>query len=239
MVLGARGHVDFGHEGFIARFMYDRAIVARIKAIQRRHWANDQKAWIVAPHWPSVRRLLHIASELGWEITAEARSAEQRVKEDSESLEYSVDVIHGDHGEAWFQCKAADDDELQERLKAIPGAYWEGAWCIPTDWDRCCAPLLEIVQSNMQLEVSEAAWRLLEEPDVAHLFVRSSAPPLAAGDEFDDASSSDDWIPTAEEIDELDSADASAGAAPTLRRARVTAQSKKRPASPPADEEVG
>lgn len=176
MVSGSRGQVDFGREGFIARFEYDPAIVARIKQIQRRRWNSDLTAWLVEPHWPSVHRLLCIASELNWTISAEARAAELKVREDGESCEYSLDVVHDSHGAAWFQCKLGDDDQLSAQVKALPGAYWDEHWWVPTDWDQCCGPLLEIAQSDARLEVSNAAWRLLEEQDVSDQFVRSSAP---------------------------------------------------------------
>jgi hypothetical protein len=136
MVSGARGHVDYGQEGFIARFEYDQAIVGRVKEIQRRRWLQDKAAWIIEPHWPSVRRLLHIASELDWEITRKAREAEQRVKLEGESLEYSVDVVHDSHGHAWFQCKVGDDDRLLQQVKALPGAVWDDSWWVPTDWEQ-------------------------------------------------------------------------------------------------------
>jgi len=228
MVSRTRGHVDFGREGFIARFDGDPAIVARVREIQRRHWARDQAAWIVAPHWPSVRRLLHIASDLGWEITVAAREAEQRIKSDSESLEYSVDVVHDNHGQAWFVCKVGDDDLLLERVKAIPGAYYEDAWWIPTDWDACCGPLTEIVQSDMRLEVSAAAWRLLEEPDVADVFVRSTVSLQAIEQELEPDSVPEDLAPDTE-WEEL---------APIERKPRVTARSKQ-PAPARAEKDTG
>jgi hypothetical protein len=231
MVSRTRGHVDVVREGFIARFDGDPAIVARVKEIQRRHWARDHAAWIVAPHWPSVRRLLHIASELGWEITTAAREAEQRIKSESESLEYSVDVVHDNHGQAWFVCKVGDDDLLLERVKAIPGAYYEDAWWIPTDWDACCGPLIEIVQSDMRLEVSDAAWRLLEEPDVTDSFVRSSVS-LQALQPDDDVLELD----TAPE--ELEPDADWQEPAPVERKPRVTARSKQ-PAPARAEKETG
>jgi len=205
MAFNARGHVDFAQEGFIAQFDYDHAIVSRIKAIQRRRWVQDKGAWIVEPHWPSVRRLLHIASELGWEITAKAREAEQRVRTDSEeSQEYSVDIVHDSLGAAWFQCKIGDDDLLLAQVKALPGAEWDDAWWVPTDWEQCCGPLLEIVQSDQRLEVSNAAWHLLQEPDVSDLYIRSSAPPPAAvaptlGTQAEEAGPSEVQTPTAQD----------------------------------------
>src|SRR3954451_7430722 len=118
MTSRAGGHVDFGREGFIARFDGNPAIVARVREIQRRHWVRDQRAWIIAPHWPSLRKLFLIASELGWEISPSAREAALGIKSESESLEYSVDVVHDSHGNAWFVCKVGDDDHLVERVKA-------------------------------------------------------------------------------------------------------------------------
>lgn len=234
MVSRTRGHVDFGREGFVARFDGDPASVARveerIKEIQRRHWAREQAAWIVAPHWPSVRRLLHIASELGWEITAAAREAEQRIKSESESLEYSVDVVHDNHGQAWFVCKVGDDDLLLERVKAIPGAYYEDAWWIPTDWEACCGRLTEIVQSDMRLEVSDAAWRLLEEPDVTDSFVRSRVS-LQALQPLDAEALELDG-----DLDDLEPDTAWEGPAPIERKPRVTVRGKQAaPARPEKD----
>jgi hypothetical protein len=223
-----RGHIDFGREGFIARFDGDPAIVARIREIQRRHWVRDKRAWIIAPHWPSVRRLLHIAADFDWEITADAREAWQRIKSESESLEYSVDVVHDNHGKTWFVCKAGDDDRLRDRIKSIPGAYWEDAWWIPTDWDACCGPLNEIVASDMRLEVSEAAWRLLEEPDVSDTFIRSEVPAREL-----------DGVPEIEDISHAVQPTAECEqAAPVERKPRVTARSKQ-PAAPRAEKETG
>jgi len=176
MAAVTRGYVDVGPAGFVARFEYDQAIVDRLETIQRHHWLRDEQLLVVEPHWPSVRRLLHIASDLRWTITPAARTAEARVEAESLELEFSVDVIHNGHGEAVFQCKLGDDDELMATIRALPGAYWEGEWCVPTDWERCCGPLLEIVESDSRLTVSSAAWRLLTEEDVTHLHVRSSAP---------------------------------------------------------------
>jgi hypothetical protein len=191
MASGEPGHVDFGPEGFIARCEYDPALVAKLKEIQRLRWLSDRRAWVVEPHWPSVRRLLHIAAELDWEISVAARAAEERVRSESEGLEYSVDVVHDSQGESWFQCKTGDDDRLLRDVKAIPGAFWDEYWWIPTDWDQCCEPLLAIVQSDMRIEVSNAAWNLLTEEDVAHLYVRSSLPSPT----LRTTASSTPWIP--------------------------------------------
>ena len=180
MAAVTHGHVDVEERGFVARFEQEPAIVERIQTIQRRRWLRDDNVWVVDAHWPSVRRLLHIASDLGWHITPKARAKEQQLKDESDALEYSLDVIHNGFGEAVFQCKVADDDALLAKVRGLPGAYFEGEWCVPTDWERCCGQLRELVEANARLEISPAAWRLLTEPDVAHLYVRSSAPPPAA-----------------------------------------------------------
>lgn len=180
MASDTSGHVDFGDEGFIVGFKFDPNVVARLKQIQRRRVQADGATWVVASHWPSARRLLHIASDLGWTISARAREAEARLKSEDEDLGYSIDVVHDNHGKAWFQCNVGSDDVLTQEIRALPGASWDGSWWVPTDWEQCCGPLLELVQAEMQLEVSNAAWRLLEEPDVEHLYVRSSAPQGAA-----------------------------------------------------------
>jgi hypothetical protein len=179
MTVGAGGQVDFEDAGFIVRLNGDPGVVARIKDIQRRRWNRDRAVWIVDAHWPSVRRLLRIAAELGFQISAEARRAEERVRQESESLEYLLDVVHDNHGAAWFICKTGDDDELRHEVSALPGTFWDDAWWIPTDWEQCCHALLDIVAPDQRFVVSPAAWRLLEEEDVTHLFVRSSAVPLA------------------------------------------------------------
>ena len=170
------GHVDFEGEAFLARVDEDPDVVAKLEQIQRCRWATDQSAWLIAAHWPSVRQLLHIALELGWTISAEARQAIDSVRQEGESLAYFLDVVHGSYGEAWFVCEVGDDDVLRHRISELPGAYWEDGWRIPTDWEQCCIPLLEIVQPDLRFEVSAAAWRLLQEADASHEFVRSSAP---------------------------------------------------------------
>ncbi|HKP63832.1 MAG TPA: hypothetical protein VJV78_44160 [Polyangiales bacterium] len=180
MLVGHRGYVDFEDASFVVRINGDPVVVAKLKDIQRRRWNPDKAAWIVEPHWPSVRRLLHIAADLGFQISAEAREAQREVREQSESLEYLLDVVHDNHGAAWFICKTGDDDELRHQVSALPDAYWDDAWWIPTDWEQCCQPLLEIVQSDARVEVSPAAQLLLTEEDVAHLFVRSSVSAPAA-----------------------------------------------------------
>lgn len=180
MLVGERGYVDFEDASFVVRINGDPAVVAKLKDIQRRRWNPDKAAWIVEPHWPSVRRLLHIAADLGFQISAEAREAEREVREQSESLEYLLDVVHDNHGAAWFICKTGDDDELRHQVSALPDAYWDDAWWIPTDWEQCCQPLLDIVQSDERIEVSPAAQLLLTEEDVAHFFVRSSVSAPAA-----------------------------------------------------------
>jgi hypothetical protein len=254
MASGLHGKVDFGEEGFIARFEYDPALVSQIKQIQRRRWLKDQAAWLVEPHWPSARRLLHIASELGWEITGQAREAEQRLKRESESLEYSVDVVHDSYGKAWFQCKVGDDDRLLQQVRAISGAVWDDSWWVPTDWEQCCGPLLEIVRADMRLEVSPAAWQLLEEQDVTHLFERSCAPPQAATPPIVQAQpgapSPEAWRPTTQDraMHALSSTtdgaaralavgDAAAETAQTARKPRVSTRNKPA-ASPPAKKQV-
>jgi len=204
MAADGHGYVDFGPKGFVARFEHEQAIVDRIKTIQRHHWDEHEKAWVVPSHWPSARRLLHIASDLGWRITEAARLAEAEVKADSEQLPYCVDVVHDNHGQAWFQCQVGDDDELAARVRALPGAYWDDGWWVPTDWESCCGPLLEIVEAIPQLECSPAAWRLLTEPDVSHLYLRSSAPPRTPVRVVEElrrpAAAPSAWTPTPEDL---------------------------------------
>lgn len=210
MLVGERGYVDFESAGFVVRINGDPTVVARIKDIQRRRWNPDRAAWIVEPHWPSVRRLLQIAAELGFRFSAEARVAQQQLREQSESLEYLLDVVHDNHGAAWFICKTGDDDQLRHRVSELPGAYWDDAWWIPTEWEQCCQPLLDIVLHDERVEVSPAAQLLLSEEDVAHLFVRSSA----SG-------------PRAERLVQIEPA-------PATRKARVSSRDRAASQQPPA-----
>lgn len=235
MAPDAHGHVDFGDEGFIVRFKYDPDVVARMKEIQRRRWLADRAVWVVEPHWPSARRLLHIASGLGWKISPKAREAEARLKSEDELLEYSVDVVHDNHGKAWFLCKVGSDDRLLRQVKALPGATWDGAWWVPTDWEQCCGPLLEIVQSNMQLEVSNAAWRLLEELEVDP-YLRSSVSP----DTETPPSATETQAVSVEARDEhrpLESEDLAAQTPHTGRRSKVTTRGRQ-PVPEPAKKHV-
>ncbi len=207
----------------MVRFAHDPAIVSRMRTIQRRRWLSDRRAWLVDPHWPSVRCLLRMASELGWAITSKARAAEEQVRADGESMEYSVDVVHDHCGQAWFMCKLGDDDELRHRVSEIPGADWDDGWWIPTDWEQCCKPLLEIVEADMRIELSPAAERLLTEEDVAHLHVRSSVPetePTA-------------WDMQLEQDLEAQS-DPALDSAQTRRKPRVTTRNKRSVSAPEA-----
>ncbi|MEY4579016.1 MAG: hypothetical protein RL701_3719 [Pseudomonadota bacterium] len=165
MAAVTRGTIDFGQEGFSACFENDAGVVSEVKALQRRRWLQAKQAWIVEPHGPSITGLLRIAYAHDWTITPGALDEMRRVREDEASLEYSVDVVQGKYGEPWFLCKLGNDDVLLAQVKAIPDALWDGEWWVPAYRAECCAPLLEVVQSDQRLEVSDLAWKLLQEPD--------------------------------------------------------------------------
>jgi hypothetical protein len=226
MQSGSNGHVDIEGEGFIVRFAHDPTVLAWIKTIQRRRWLSDRRAWLVDRHWPSVQRLLHIAAQLGWTITSRARAAEAAVREASEFLEYSLDVVHDHYGHAWFVCVLGEDDDLRHQVSAIPGAYWEDGWRIPTDWDQCCGPLREIVEDDSRFELSNAAWRLLTEPDVSDLYLRSCVPTE------DRPSAAEGGFPDEDELEAL--ADSPLDGVPAKRKPRITSRSTRQVSVPQA-----
>lgn len=180
MLPSTHGQVDFEDGQFTARFNGDPAIVARLKKIQRCQWRASRAIWVIDAHWPSVSRLLRIALDERWKITAAAWHEKERVQLASESLEYSIDMIHDEQGRARFRCLVGNDDALHSEVAAIPGAYWEDEYySVPTDWDDCCPAIRAIVERDMRFTVSPSAERLLEEEDVSHLYVRTLAPPSA------------------------------------------------------------
>lgn len=207
--------MDIEHEGFVVRFAYDVAGLASIKAIQRRRWVRDRRAWLVDRHWPSVRRLFAVAAELGWTISADARAAAEEIRAEREFLECSVDVVHDHCGASWFLCEVGDDDELKRQVSAVPGASWDDGYRIPTDWELSCGPLLEIVESNRQIYVSDAAWRLLTEADAGHLHLRSHVIAPAA------SNAAEQGFPEEADLEVLSDPNV-----PSKRRPRVTARGK-------------
>lgn len=224
------GTIDYGPEGFIVVCDFDPAIAAEIKALQRRRWQPDTRAWIVEPHGPSLNGLLRLANRQNWEITKSALTRIEAVRAEEADLEYSVDVVHGTYGEPWFVCKLGNDDELLRQVKDIPDAEWEDAWWVPAYREETSAPLLAVVQSDMRIEVSEAAWRLLEEPDLSFAGLEEHGAPFA------DAS-----VPAAAEnisADATDAVTASPDSTQTQRRPRVTVRGKQNASEPPAKKDV-
>jgi hypothetical protein len=107
-----------------------------------------------------------MAREHCWRISAEAHVAFDELKEQADAAEYWVDVVQGSYGEPFFLCQLGYDDELEQRVAAIPGAFSDGKeWWVPAYRAECAASLLDIVQSCDRLDASPAGWRLLEEPD--------------------------------------------------------------------------
>jgi hypothetical protein len=180
MLMWTHGEVDFEDGRFTARFNGDPTVVARLKKIQRCHWRASSAVWVIDAHWPSVSRLIRIALDQRWKITAAAWNEKERVQVEGESLEYSIDMIHDNQGRARFRFMVGNDDELRDEVRSIPGAYWEDEYySVPTDWDHCCPPFRAIVERDMRVTVSPAAVRLLEDEDVSHLYIRTLAPPSA------------------------------------------------------------
>lgn len=177
MLVSAHGEVDFEDGRFTARFNGDPAVVAELKQIRRCQWRATHATWVIDAHWPSVSRLIRIALDQRWTITAAAWNEKERVQAAGESLEYSIDMIHDNQGHARFRCMIGDDDQLRDEVRSIPGAYWEDQYySVPTDWDHCCPPIRAIVERDMRFTLSPAAERLLEEEDVSHLHIRTLAP---------------------------------------------------------------
>jgi hypothetical protein len=176
MVFGYSGKVDLVEEGFVVQFDYSPEIVARMKAIQRRRFERDRLRWVVECHWPSVHRLFQIALDYGFHVSASARAEEQRLRRESYELEYAIDAVHDHGGAMWFVCKTGDDDDVRHKVRDIRGAYWDDSWWVPTDWESCCGPLREIVESDERFVLSNAAAQLLYEEDVTDRYLRSGVP---------------------------------------------------------------
>lgn len=177
MLAETHGRIDFRDGRFIARVSGEPTVVAELKSIQRCHWHATNAVWVIEPHWPSVRRLVQIAFRQRWNISAEARREIEFVESAGEDLEYSIDVVHDHQGHSRFRCIAGDDDDRNDEIGSIPGAYWEDEyWSVPTDWEHCCPTLREIVESDMRFTMSPAAELLLYEEDVSHVHIRTQVP---------------------------------------------------------------
>jgi hypothetical protein len=188
MASRAPGTLDYAEDRFVARFEHDPAALAEVKKLQRSQPSKDDRVWIVEAHGPSVTALVRLALARNWHITAEAGSAARRLKEEEANIEFLVDIVQGNFGEPWFFCKLGNDDELPRQVKAIPAAYIDksdDSWWVPAYRPESCARLLEIVQGDKRFEVSDAAWRLLEEPDLS--YPELSAAPVADTVESDES----------------------------------------------------
>lgn len=162
------GTLDYRDDRFVARFPYDAAIVAEIKALKHGARAKAADEWVIERHRPSVARLLRIGRDHSWHFTAEARKAIQELQDQAEAAEFSIDVVQGSGGEPWFYCMLGDDYELQQRVRGVARAYLDDAddsWWVPVQSVEARDALLEIAQSDSRMEVSEAAWRLLDGSD--------------------------------------------------------------------------
>ena len=198
------GTIDYRDERFVARFPYDASLVAELKTLRQgpRQKASDE--WIIERHRPSVARLVRIARDRSWHFTTEARKALRQLQDQAEAAVFSLDVVQGNAGEPWFLCMCGDDYDLQQRVKSLPGAFLDDAddsWWVPADSQAACADLLEIAENDDRMEVSDAAWRLLEEPDASFALPRSATSPelvpQAGGDAIDDAGlPAGTWDPT-------------------------------------------
>jgi SNF2-related domain len=201
----AAGTLDYRDDRFVARFAYDAAVVAEIKKLQRGARSTGPldaaDEWIIERHRPSVAQLLRIGRDHSWHFTAAARKAIEQLAEQAEAAEFSIDVVQGSGGEPWFICMLGDDYELQQTVKEIGGAYLDDAddsWWVPALFPGARVALLEIAQSDDRLEVSEAAWRLLEGSEEVYLAHGTNT---AAGrdeepEDADDLALGGTWEPT-------------------------------------------
>lgn len=164
----AHGAVDYRGGEFAVSCPYDAAVVAELKHVQRRRWESDAKLWLIAHHHPSAAALLGLARKHGWSVSDVAWRAFRQLQDDADATELSVDVVQGNGGEPWFFCMLGDDDDLQRRVLAIPGAYIdapdESAW-VPAYRVDCAEQLRAIIETDTRLCVSSAAVRLLDEPE--------------------------------------------------------------------------
>jgi len=178
-VTNAPGYVDYRNGEFVAGFDYDATAIVEIKALHGRRWEPKTREWIVARSHRSAAGLLAMARKRGWVVSPEARNVAERLQELADEAELSVDVVHGSAGEPWFLCMFGDDAGLQQRVRTIPGAYVEvpeDSWWVPAFRADSAELLLDIVGSDERLIVSDAAWRLLAEPDIAYFSPESTIP---------------------------------------------------------------
>lgn len=230
MLALTHGEVDFEDGRFTARINGDPAVVARLKKIQRCHWRSSSAVWIIDAHWPSVSRLIRLAQDERWTITAAAWNEKERVQLEGESLEYSIDMIHDDQGRARFRCMVGNDDELRDEVKAIPGAYWEDEYySVPTDWEHCCPLIRAIVERDMRFTVSPAAERLLENEDVSDLYIRTLAPPSAVAARQRERLRTAPVTAVDADDDDSQQPTEAVSTAPTTRKPRVRTRGTKAP----------
>jgi len=164
----ARGAVGYQSGEFAVRCPFDAGVVAELKQVQRRRWDADSKLWLIAHHHPSAAALLGIARKHDWAVSPPAWEAFRQLQDEAADCEFSVDVVQGSGGEPWFFCLLGDDDELQRCVLSIPGAYIdapdESVW-VPAYRADCAEQLRAIIEADPRLGVSNAAYRLLDEPD--------------------------------------------------------------------------
>jgi hypothetical protein len=192
--------LDYRDDRFVARFAYDAAVVAEMKRLPRSA-QKEADEWVIERHRPSVARLLRIGRDHSWHFTAAAKRAIAQLQETAEALEFSIDVVSGSSGEPWFLCMLGDDYELQQTVREIGGAFLDDAddsWWVPAAFPGARAALLEIAQADDRLEVSEAAWRMLEGAEEVILPHGGSTSHVADDDEElpDDLALGGTWEPT-------------------------------------------
>lgn len=165
------GYVDYRNGEFVAGFDFDATVFDEIKRLQGRRWVRETQEWLVARSHRNAAGLLGIARKCGWDISPAARDVCERLQDIADATELSVDVVQGSAGEPWFFCLLGDDEALHRSVKAIPKAFLDPAddsWWVPAFRADSAEMLLEIVHSDARLFVSDAAWRLLAEPDLTY-----------------------------------------------------------------------
>jgi hypothetical protein len=162
-----RGTVDFRDEHFVVSCPFDGKVHAALRALPQQRYDSEEQLWWVPRHLPSVSGLLALARDREWPLTRAAMRARDELREEAALAEFRVELVRGSYDEPLFKVRV-DDLDLEERVKAIPGADIADearTWHVPAYRPEACQLLQAIVDDELRFEVDPAAQRLLDEPE--------------------------------------------------------------------------
>lgn len=162
-----RGTVDFRDEHFVVSCPFDGKVHAALRALPQQRYDSEEQLWWVPRHLPSVSGLLALARECEWPLTRAAVRARDELREEAALAEFRLELVHGSYDEPLFKVRV-DDLDLEERVKAIPGAEIADearTWHVPAYRLEPCELLRVIVEEEPRFEIDPAAQRLLDEPE--------------------------------------------------------------------------